>query len=98
MDEEKRMPLCWIPFVGPAIATWQSRSQPQSIRQTLARRRALRWVVIWAIAHTLISLGSRQVGGIWHLRLLYLDGLATTGYLGVCLLALWQWRRSQQIT
>lgn len=96
MDEEKRAPLCWIPFVGPAIAAWQARQTPQSTQQTLARRRALRWVVIWAIAHTLLSLGSQQTGGVWHLRFLYLDGLATTGYLSVCLVALWQWRRSRR--
>ncbi|MEO0946578.1 MAG: hypothetical protein AAFY11_00230 [Cyanobacteria bacterium J06641_5] len=97
MDEEQgRIPLCWIPFVGPAIAAWQSRLRPSTGSQTLARRRALRWVIIWAIAHTLLSLGSQQAGGVWHLRFLYLDGLTTTVYLSACLIALWQWRRSRQ--
>lgn len=88
-------PACWVPFIGPAIAAWQGRGSSQSPRQVLARQRACRWVALWAIAHTLLSLGSQQGSGSWQLRWLYLDGLATTGYLCLCLLALYRWRQSR---
>ncbi len=96
--QEEPSPTSWVPFVGPAIASWQARkARAQSPRQVLVRQQASRWLAVWAVTHIALSVGSQQVGGgAWHLRLLYLDGLATTGYLCLCFLALYRLRRSRQ--
>ncbi|MEL4898297.1 hypothetical protein [Crocosphaera sp. Alani8] len=74
-----------IPVVGWVPALWTVYHH-QGSRQVLSVSRfSLRLTVIWAIAYGLLWLSSLQTSETFMLRLLYLNGLLTSGYILVCL-------------
>ncbi|WP_009543104.1 hypothetical protein [Crocosphaera subtropica] len=74
-----------IPVVGWIPALWTVYHH-QGTRQVLSVSRfSLRLTVIWAIAYSLLWLSSLQTSETLTLRLLYLNGLLTSGYILVCL-------------
>jgi hypothetical protein len=82
-----------VPVVGwmPAIVALYGKQA--SKEQKAVSRLSISLTLIWAIAYFSLSLGALQTTEFLMLRLLYLNGLLTTGYLLTCLvmmLRLWQ--------
>ncbi|MDJ0728425.1 MAG: hypothetical protein QNJ33_00365 [Crocosphaera sp.] len=83
-----------IPVVGWIPALWTVYHH-QGNRQVLSVSRfSLKLTVIWAIAYSLLWLSSLQTSEMLTLRLLYLNGLLTSGYILVCLGSMFRvWQR-----
>ncbi|MGK7941529.1 MAG: hypothetical protein AB4062_15540 [Crocosphaera sp.] len=74
-----------IPVVGFVPALW-TLYRRQGSRQVLSVSRfSIRLTLIWFIAYSLLWLSSLQTSETLTLRLLYLNGLLTSGYILVCL-------------
>ncbi len=83
-----------IPVVGWVPALW-TVSQHQGSRQVLSVSRfSLKLTVIWAIAYSLLWFSSLQTSETLTVRLLYLNGLLTSGYILICLGSMFRiWQR-----
>ena len=83
-----------IPIVGWVPALW-TVYQHQGSRQVLSVSRfSLKLTVIWAIAYSLLWFSSLQTSETLTVRLLYLNGLLTSGYILVCLGSMFRiWQR-----
>ncbi len=83
-----------IPVVGWVPALW-TVYQHQGSRQVLSVSRfSLKLTVIWAIAYSLLWFSSLQTSETLTVRLLYLNGLLTSGYILVCLGSMFRiWQR-----
>lgn len=85
-----------IPIVGwvPALLTVYRH---QGSRQVLSVSRfSIRLTVIWVIAYSLLWLSSLQTSETLTLRLLYLNGLLTSGYILICLGLMFRiWQRKK---
>ncbi len=74
-----------IPVVGFVPALW-TVYRCQGSRQVLSVSRfSIRLTLVWAIAYSLLWLSSLQTSETLTLRLLYLNGLLTSGYILLCL-------------
>ncbi|MDJ0511789.1 MAG: hypothetical protein QNJ64_21470 [Crocosphaera sp.] len=74
-----------IPVVGFVPALWTVYRR-QGSRQILSVSRfSIQLTLVWAIAYSLLWLSSLQTSENLTLRLLYLNGLLTSGYILVCL-------------
>ena len=59
---------------------------------------SLRLGIGWIIAYSTLWLGSNLTSDLFSLRLLYLNGLFTTGYFLVCLFFILRvWNRNQKL-
>ncbi|MEA5508673.1 hypothetical protein VB715_02740 [Crocosphaera sp. UHCC 0190] len=77
--------ICLIPVVGWIPAIW-TVSRHQGSRQELSASRAsIRLTLVWAIAYSLLWFASLQASETLTLRLLYFNGLLTSGYVLVSL-------------
>lgn len=78
-----------IPIVGtiPALLTLQRKTATS--RQKQVSRLAVVLALSWLIAYSLLGWGSSFTSStLWSVRLLYLDGLITSGYFLTCLVLL----------
>ena len=74
-----------IPVVGFVPALW-TLYRRQGSRQVLSVSRfSIRLTLVWFITYSLLWLSSLQTSEMLTLRLLYLNGLLTSGYILVCL-------------
>ena len=85
-----------IPMIG-CIPSLLTISRRQGTNEELSiSRLSIRLTLIWAIAYSLLWLGSLQGSELLSLRLLYLNGLATSGYIIACLglmIRVWQQKK-----
>lgn len=82
-----------LPVVGWIPSVLALYGKQASKEQKAVGRLSISLTLIWAIAYFSLSLGASQTTEFLMLRLLYLNGLLTTGYLLTCffmMLRLWQ--------
>jgi cellulose synthase/poly-beta-1,6-N-acetylglucosamine synthase-like glycosyltransferase len=82
-----------LPVVGWMPAVVALYNKQASKEQKAVARLSISLTSIWAIAYFSLSLGALQTTEFLMLRLLYLNGLLTTGYILtslVMMLRLWQ--------
>ncbi len=83
-----------IPIVGWVPALWTVYHHQGSNKVLSVSRFSLKLTVIWAIAYSLLWLSSLQTSETLTFRLLYFNGLLTSGYILVCLGLMFRvWRR-----
>ena len=83
-----------IPVVGWVPALWTVYHNQGSDKVLSVSRFSLKLTVIWAIAYSLLWLSSLQTSETLTFRLLYINGLLTSGYILVCLGLMFRvWRR-----
>lgn len=84
-----------IPVVGMAPALWTlQRRQQASREQVQTSRLAIALGLCWFLVYGLLGLEAQQVSDVMHFRLLFFNGIATTGYILVCCaLMVRVWRR-----
>jgi hypothetical protein len=82
-----------VPVVGCIPACWTLYRRQGSREQKAVSRLSVRLTLIWLLAYTFLWIGATQTSELLTLRLLYLNGLLTSGYFLACLAAmvrLWQ--------
>lgn len=85
--------LYLVPGFGLFPAFWTLLRRQGSHRQRQVSRIAVLLGLIWFVTYGALGLGAEQMGDITRFRLLFLDGMATTGYVVLCLslmLRVWQ--------
>ncbi len=85
-----------IPIVGFVPALWTVYQHQGSHQVLSVSRFSIRLTLSWAIAYSLLWLSSLQTAEILTIRLLYINGLLTSGYILVCLgfmFRVWQRRK-----
>ncbi|MFB6277704.1 MAG: hypothetical protein ABEI32_16330 [Halothece sp.] len=89
-----QLSLYLIPIFGTIPAAWTLYRQKGTPQQRAVSRLSLMLALSWFLAYTLLGLGGTLTPStVWSLRLLYLDGLITSGYFISCLalfIRLWQ--------
>ncbi len=78
-----------IPIVGTIPAAWTLYRGQGSPQQRSVSRLSIMLALSWLIAYSLLGIsGNMTASPVWSLRLLYLDGLITSGYFVSCLVLL----------
>ncbi|PSO49198.1 MAG: hypothetical protein BRC33_07610 [Cyanobacteria bacterium SW_9_44_58] len=97
MKDHSRSPqliLYLIPIFGTLPAVWTLCRKNGTPQQRAVSRLSVMLALSWFLAYSLLGAGgSLTPSTIWSLRLLYLDGLITSGYFISCLVLLiriWQ--------
>ncbi len=81
-----------IPLVGCLPALWTLYNNQGNSEQKSVSRLSIKVTLIWLLAYGALWLGSVYTPETLSLRLLYLNGLITTGYILTCLgviISLW---------
>ncbi len=83
-----------IPIVGLIPSLWTLSGQNQSSDKRAVSRLSVTLTVSWLMAYSVLSLGETLMPStLWSMRLLYLNGILTTGYFLIDLILvfrLWQ--------
>ncbi|BFM41236.1 hypothetical protein [Synechocystis sp. LKSZ1] len=96
--ERLQRSLVFLPVLGLVPALGFLKQLPPSDRRHRASRQALRLTGSWLLLYCLLSLGSTIGPELWSLRLLYLNGLFTSGYFLTCIWLLWRQLQAPQTT
>ncbi|HAC66085.1 MAG TPA: hypothetical protein DCF68_21765 [Cyanothece sp. UBA12306] len=85
-----------IPLIG-IIPSWWTIYRNQGTNAELSTSRlSIRLTLVWLIIYGLLWLGSLQTSEFLSLRLLYLNGLATSGYILTCLVLMFRvWQQKK---
>jgi hypothetical protein len=89
-SERLQRSLVFLPVLGLIPALWFLKQLTPSDHRHRASRQALRLTGSWLLLYGVLSLGSTTGPDLWSLRLLYLNGLLTSGYFLTCVWLLWQ--------
>jgi hypothetical protein len=82
-----------LPIVGWLPALWTLYRKQGDREQQSVSRLSVTLTLVWLLAYSLLWLGTAQTSEFLTLRLLYLNGLLTSGYILTCLglmIRLWQ--------
>lgn len=82
-----------LPIVGWVPALWSLYIKQGNREEKAISRLSVSLTLIWLLAYSLLSVGSAQTSEFLALRLLYFNGLLTSGYLLTSLgliIRLWQ--------
>jgi hypothetical protein len=82
-----------LPIVGWLPALWTLYRKQGNREQQAVSRLSVTLTLVWLLVYSLLWMGSVQTSEFLTLRLLYLNGLLTSGYLLTCLglmIRLWQ--------
>lgn len=92
-----KLSLYFLPILGWFPAVWTlSLAEKASTQQLQASRLSLWLGLCWLLIYGGLWTGKLLQGDLfWSLRLLYLNGLVTTGYFLVCLAMLWRIRQGK---
>lgn len=74
-----------LPIIGWIPSLWTLSRRQGSAEQLSVSRLSLTLTLLWGISYGLLWLGSLQTSELFTLRLLYLNGLLTSGYILVSL-------------
>ena len=83
-----RLCLYLLPIAGILPSVWQLQQTPKTSlerRQYRLSQRSLQLTLIWLGLYALLWGGSSVLSDVNGLRLLYVNGLMTSGYFLVCL-------------
>ncbi|MFM1842895.1 MAG: hypothetical protein RLZZ490_1633 [Cyanobacteriota bacterium] len=83
-----RLCLYLLPIAGIVPSLWQIQQTPKTVwerRQYRLSQRSLQLTLVWLILYGLLWGGSSLLTDVNGLRLLYLNGLLTSGYFLACL-------------
>lgn len=84
-----RLSLYLLPIVGTIPALWTLYKKKENPRERHLSRLAILLALSWLIAYSLLGISSSITPStVWSVRLLYLDGLITSGYFVTCLVLL----------
>lgn len=82
-----------LPVVGCLPALWTLYQSNSSSKEKSVSRLSVTLTFSWLLAYSLLWLGAEQTSELLSLRLLYLNGMLTSGYFLACLgliVRLWQ--------
>jgi hypothetical protein len=82
-----------LPIVGWIPALWTLYRKQGNREQQSVSRLSVTLTLVWLLVYSLLWVGAAQTSEFLTLRLLYLNGLLTSGYLLTCLglmIRLWQ--------
>jgi hypothetical protein len=91
--EKIQLIIYLMPIVGLIPSLWTLYRRQGSREQQSVSRFSVSLTVVWILAYILLWFGSLQASEMLTLRLLYLNGLLTSGYILVCLgfmIQIWQ--------
>jgi hypothetical protein len=91
--EKMQLIVYLIPIVGSIPSLWTLYRHQGNREQQAVSRFSVSLTVVWILAYILLWFGSLQESEMLTLRLLYLNGLLTSGYILVCLgfmIRIWQ--------
>ena len=95
-SERLQRSLVFLPVLGLIPTLWFLKQLPPSDHRHRASRQALRLTGSWLLLYGVLSLGSTTGPDLWSLRLLYLNGLLTSGYFLTCVWLLWRQLQAPQ--
>lgn len=84
-----------FPLIGWIPSLWTLYRQEGSTDQRSVSRLSIRLTLIWLLTYGSLWAGSAFASETWTLRLLYFNGLLTSGYILACLafiIRYWQTR------
>lgn len=88
-----QLSLYLLPIVGIIPSLWTLFSQTSNPQQKKVSRTSINLILIWLLVYVSLWLSSQNTSELVAIRLLYLNGLLTTGYFLSCLgftIAIWQ--------
>lgn len=92
-----QLTLYLIPIFGIIPAVWTLYRNNGTRQQRTVSRLSIMLALSWLIAYSLLGIGgSFSSSTVWSVRLLYLNGLITSGYFVSCvvlLMRLWQGKK-----
>jgi hypothetical protein len=94
--EKLQLIIYLIPVLGCIPSAWTLLKSQKTSEELSVSRLSIRLTLIWSIAYSLLWFSSFQTSEFLSLRLLYLNGLVTSGYLVACLglmFRIWQQKK-----
>ncbi len=80
-----RLLIYLLPVVGWIPSLWTSYRRQGNPEELSVSRLSVTLTLLWGVSYALLWLGSLQTSELFTLRLLYLNGLLTSGYLLISL-------------
>jgi len=74
-----------VPVLGSILALWTIYSHQGSREQKSVSRLSITLTSMWLLVYSLLWAGAEQADQLLSIRLLYINGLLTSGYFLVCL-------------
>ncbi|MDJ0726826.1 MAG: hypothetical protein QNJ38_17120 [Prochloraceae cyanobacterium] len=90
--------ICLIPGIGLFPALWKLSRKPEDRAEKSISRLAVNLGLIWIVSYSLLWLGATQTSEVVTFRLLYLNGLLTSGYFLICITLMARIVRGKSIT
>lgn len=91
--QQVRLLIYLIPVIGIVPALWTLYLNPGDREQMQTSRLVVSLTGIWLLIYILLWIGTGQTGELWNFRLMYLNGLLTSGYFVICvglMIRVWQ--------
>lgn len=88
-----QLSLYLLPVIGIIPALWSLSSHQSNTKQKKVSHVSVTLVFLWLSAYSLLWLGANTTSQLLSLRLLYLNGILTTGYFLTCtilMVRIWQ--------
>jgi hypothetical protein len=88
--EKFQLSLYVLPVVGIIPAIKNLSSNPSDITHKKLSRLSLNLFFFWIVSYSILSLGANTTSELISLKLMYLNGMLTTGYFLTCLLLMFK--------
>ncbi len=88
--QQLQLSIYLIPVFGAIASVWVLSRKKSNPETEAVSRLALTLTGSWLLAYALLWLGGLQTSELLSLRLLYFNGLLTSGYFLTCLFLIWQ--------
>ena len=88
--QQLQLSIHLIPVLGAIASVWVLNRKTSNPETEAVSRLAVRLTGGWLLAYGLLWFGGLQTSDLLSLRLLYLNGLLTSGYFLTCLFLIWQ--------
>ena len=88
-----QLSLYLLPVIGIIPALWSLSNHQSHTKQKKISRLSVTLVFLWLSAYSLLWLGASTTSELLSLRLLYFNGILTTGYFVTCIILMvriWQ--------
>jgi hypothetical protein len=88
--QQLQLSIHFIPVLGAIASLWVLNRKTSNPETEAVSRLGVRLTGGWLLVYGLLWFGGLQTSDLLSFRLLYLNGLLTSGYFLTCLFLIWQ--------
>lgn len=88
--EKLQLSLYYMPIVGIIPALQNLLGNPINNKEKKISRLSINLFLLWILSYSILSLGAITTSELISLRLMYFNGLLTTGYFLTCILLMFK--------